>query len=162
MFKKKENKMEKIKIECKECAGTGVYVGRGERDGYAVVCHKCNGKGFDFFKYKEFTGRKKKEGVEHVIEKNVGVVVGLINEKDACNYHEFGGMPYWLWLKKGKFPQKTEMRKYVCPKWWYFEDNKFYLKNCENDMMLGQRYTDCSKFEEKEKCWEAYDLYKRI
>ncbi|GAH55007.1 unnamed protein product, partial [marine sediment metagenome] len=31
--------------ECNDCKGTGLYTGMAEGDGFAVVCHACNGTG---------------------------------------------------------------------------------------------------------------------
>jgi len=57
-----------MEIECPYCGGTGLLSGMGEGDGTAVVCHQCNGTGvFSYsYLYKDFTGRKTKEGVKRV------------------------------------------------------------------------------------------------
>ena len=52
--------MKSIKIECKACNGTGLYVGMAERDGVAVQCHNCNGNGWVIYEYNEFTERAEK------------------------------------------------------------------------------------------------------
>ena len=60
--------------KCKSCKGTGLYVGMGERDGAAVVCHRCDGTGKYHFKheYEDFDGRLKRENIKRVYAANVG------------------------------------------------------------------------------------------
>lgn len=41
--------MKEIQIECPACHGTGLYQGMCEQDGCAVVCTKCDGKGYTTF-----------------------------------------------------------------------------------------------------------------
>ena len=61
--------MKEIQIECPACHGTGLYQGMCEQDGCAVVCTKCDGKGYTTFQYNEFTGKKVKEGIKRVFGK---------------------------------------------------------------------------------------------
>jgi hypothetical protein len=100
-----------IECECKDCRGTGLYAGMGERDGAAVVCHCCKGTGKDKITYTEFTGRKDRVGVTRVFETNPGICVG------GLDLSEFGGMPIKEWESGLPFPKGSEMRKYVCPSW---------------------------------------------
>ena len=58
--------MKEIQIECPSCKGTGLYVGVCERDGCAVVCTQCKGKGYTTYRYNDFTGRKIREGIKRV------------------------------------------------------------------------------------------------
>jgi len=55
-----------VKQECDSCHGTGLYQGFMEQAGTAVICVTCKGKGWYMHQYKEFTGRKRKEGVKKI------------------------------------------------------------------------------------------------
>ena len=55
-----------VKVQCSDCNGSGLYVGFAEPTGIAVVCLRCNGKGWTNFSYAEFTGRKRKAGVKSI------------------------------------------------------------------------------------------------
>ena len=103
-------------IECKDCNGTGVYVGMAERDGAAVVCKTCGGTGAYLYKfnYNKFSGRKKREDVKRVYKSSCGYVIGtgVINfegtevdmDKEGVSYDEF---------LSGKTPEHIE--SLVCP-----------------------------------------------
>jgi hypothetical protein len=59
--------------ECTKCKGTGLYVGFAEPPGTAVICRTCKGIGGiegpqtrTWQNSKEYTGRKKYEGIERV------------------------------------------------------------------------------------------------
>lgn len=49
-----------LDIVCQSCDGTGLYVGRAERDGASVVCHRCTGSGkYAYrFEYEPFESRR--------------------------------------------------------------------------------------------------------
>ena len=50
---------------CDQCGGTGVYVGRSEVGGAAVVCHACDGGGTSTFPDNPpFKGPKILDGVK--------------------------------------------------------------------------------------------------
>ena len=105
--------MTKHKIEwrekCKSCKGTALYVGLAERDGAAVICHTCKGKGYcdQSIVYEDFEGIEKKEGVERVFQNNPGIIIG---KGETLSLADFGGMPFSDWEKASPFLQnpKTE------------------------------------------------------
>lgn len=138
--------------QCSACKGTGLYKGMAERDGYAVVCHRCDGTGKYHFvhEYEEFTGRKKLDNVSTVVQYNPGIVLG---KRDDL---EFGGMDYEYWLKTGVFPPKSEMRYFVCPAWWY--QTADYKLKPEWDKCIGcGSFRNCKHFDQKNKCWDRWD-----
>jgi hypothetical protein len=141
--------------KCKSCNGTGLYVGMAERDGFAVVCSTCEGTGKHFQKieYDDFEKRASRSNVVHVLEVNPGIGVGTGNGHKLT---DFGGMPYKDWLKNGKFPPKSEMRKYVCPAWWYQSAN-YKLKPDWKECCGCGSFSDCDHFSHKQKCWERFD-----
>lgn len=147
--------MEKIKIECPECKGTGLYKGMAERDGCAVICNKCAGTGFVYFHYNEFTEKKKRNDVKRVFERTCGYVHSAENvvcddgkELHFANY----GCTYEEWLN-GETPKPME--ELYCPFIYY---NKGYgsepLPKCNID--LGQRISDCKFYSDKANCWKEY------
>jgi hypothetical protein len=98
----------KLKIECKSCKGTGIYVGMGERDGAGVICRTCRGTGCqDYsFEYTPFKRRHKREDIKRVFIQGYGYCIGtkpitLDNgvyvdfSKEGVSYKEFlaGNMP---------------------------------------------------------------------
>ena len=140
--------------KCKSCKGTGLYVGMGERDCTAVVCHTCKGSGKHHFKYEyeDFDTRIKRDKVEKVYEVNAGIGIGKGNN---YSLEDFGGMPYKDWLEGKPFPPKSEMRRFVCPAWWYQStdyDKKPNWKECG----YGS-FSECPSFHAKDKCWERWD-----
>ncbi len=140
--------------QCVSCKGTGIYVGIGERDGFAVVCHTCDGTGKETvaIEYQEFTGRKRRKDVHTVIEVNPGITAGLGN---GCTKESFGGMLYKDWLAGKPFAPKTEMRQYTCPAWWY--QTADYKKKPEWDECGCGRFSCCAHFPNKQACWERWD-----
>ena len=144
--------MKKIKIQCPECKGTGIYVGMAEHDGYGVVCHKCYGKGWIIFEYNEFTKRSRRQGITMVLKRNPGICVG---KRIGFN---FGGMPYKDWFNDKPFPKGSEMRQFTCPYWWTAQE--FKLEKCMQD--AGAAYSSCAHFANKELCWQEYDKIKGI
>lgn len=145
--------------KCKSCDGTGLYVGMAEGKGFAVVCHDCKGTGKFHFKYEyeEFTERKKSKGIKRVLEYNPGFGAGgVYDENPKFAENDFGGMSYEDWEKGKPFPPKSEMRKFVCPAWWYQCvdcDKKPNWQCCP----WGSRLSECEYFKTKEKCWERFD-----
>ena len=142
-----------MKIElvekCKECKGTGVYIGLAEREGFGVVCNHCGGTGkFKFiYEYEEFDGRGMAD-VHTIVETNPGIVMG--GELD------FGGMPYADWLAGKKFTQGMEMRNFTCPAWWYQSANYSKKPEWEECIFCG-RFSECANFTTKEECWKRFD-----
>lgn len=137
--------------KCKACEGTGLYRGMAERDGYAVVCRKCNGTGkFHFVHdYEEFSERVTRPNVHTVIEMNPGFCVGgtQIN---------FGGMPYEDWKSGDPFPAKSEMREQVCPQWWYQSADYDKMPRWPECNGYGG-FSKCPHFKNKEECWKRFD-----
>lgn len=140
--------------ECKSCKGTGLYVGIAEKDGAAVVCYGCKGKGESrhTIEYDDFNGLKINTEVKRVYENNPGIGIGA---EDGFTLEEFGGMCYEDWLKGHNFPEKSEMRKYTCPAWWY--QSVDYDKKPDWCECFGSFFKDCKKYQEKEKCWDRWD-----
>lgn len=95
-------------IECRKCAGSGLYVGFCERDGFAVVCRNCSGSGCEKFEVTPFIARKEKQGIMRVVEKNPGVTMG------GPDFDAFGGMLYSDWLAGKPLPKQSEMRDQDC------------------------------------------------
>jgi len=136
--------------KCNPCNGTGLYVGMGERDGYAVVCSNCKGTGCFHFKktYEEFTVRGVRQEVSRVVEANPGIILG--------GSHDFGGMSYTDWLSGEKFVVGMENRKYTCPCWWY-QSVDYKKKPKWDHCQLGGTFSSCKIFSAKRFCWERWD-----
>ena len=156
----KEMEMTKV-IEldekCKECHGTGLYVGMGERDGFAVVCYNCKGTGCHHFRYEyeDFTNRIIRDGIARILQTNPGICVGL-GENNQYGYSDFGGMPYKDWLDGKPFTPGMEMRRFTCPAWWY-QTADYKKKPTWCECMLGRSFCNCPSFNNKETCWERWD-----
>lgn len=77
-----------VTCECDACGGTGLYSGFMEADGEAVICVRCGGKGCQTAKLREFTGRKRKNGIKK-IRAGSGLIID--NPKDAkwISYNDF-------------------------------------------------------------------------
>lgn len=146
----------KVKGKCQSCKGSGLYSGMGERNGSAVVCHNCKGTGcYEFtHKYEEFESRTEVEGdVKRVFQENPGICIGTGSGHDLEN---FGGMPYSDWIKGESFPDKSEMRRFVCPRWWY-QSVKYDLKPNWDECGIGGAFSECNSFCNKSECWKRFD-----
>ena len=55
-----------MESECPKCGGRGLHPGYGVRNGNAMQCLVCFGRGFLLVKIVPFLGLKRIEGVEHV------------------------------------------------------------------------------------------------
>jgi hypothetical protein len=142
---------------CEACKATGLYVGMAERDGFAVVCHTCKGTGKKHvrYEYDDFDGRQFREKVKRVLQSNPGICCGTGNGHKLT---DFGGLPYGEWLEGQPFTTGTEMRQFTCPAWWY--QGADYKKKPdweECNQSWGRRFSDCSHFCTKSKCWERWD-----
>jgi hypothetical protein len=146
--------------ECPSCRGTGLYVGFAEKDGFAVVCHTCDGTGKHHFEhtYNEFTYRKDVQGVKRVLETNpgIGIGIGTTEEGEILTFESFGGMPYLEWVAGLPFPKGSEMRNYICPAWWY-QGADYKQKPDWNECRGVGSFSSCKCFKTKEKCWERFD-----
>jgi hypothetical protein len=144
-----------IKRECPRCQGTGVFQGMAERDGFAVICHACDGNGWNMFSldYNDPPEeRKKRYDIHTVVEHNPGICLG-------GDLH-FGGMPYIDWLIGDPFPPKSEDRKHTCPRWWYqgTDQKRIWGPTWEKcNQTLGTTFSKCKFFRSKAMCWEQWD-----
>lgn len=151
-----------LKIECKSCGGTGIYVGMGERDGASVICHTCNGTGCQdyYFTYTEFKERKKTDKVKRVFLDGYGYVlcthpITLDNgvfvdfSKEGVSYDEFvnGKMPKHI--KQMACPMRADQS--AC------HDIKGFVDKCNelNGGWIG--YIPSCKCENKNECWDRFD-----
>lgn len=155
-----EGKKIELDIQCKECKGTGVYIGMGERDGAAVVCHRCDGTGkYHYaFEYKDFGGRIKRRGVKRVYKSGYGYClapkkikfqrVGEIDlAQEGVSYDEF-----W----EGKHPQ--HIRKMACPMLadqGACHEMKGFTATC--GCCAGRLITECPQYADRARCWERFD-----
>lgn len=81
---------QRIAQECSECHGTGLYSGMCEGKGEAVICCRCDGKGWVFHHFNTFEGRKKKRGIK-TVRKSQGefILTGMGGTGDSMTYAEF-------------------------------------------------------------------------
>lgn len=148
--------------ECPECKGTGLYVGMAERDGFAVVCHRCKGtaKIHFVYQYNEFTGRKSRKGVLRVLQYNPGMIVGTNGANGATfPIDHFGGISIDAFDRGEGFPIGSEMRQHSCPRWWWQTtggDSKTEPDSTEYGCGWGM-FSSCRKFENKSQCWAKWD-----
>ena len=156
-----EEKMKymKVKVNCKSCGATGLYIGLAERDGAAVICTNCRGTGYQTIEEELFSERKLRDDVERVYTDGFGFVISSkdVTTKDGSHYpfSQFG-CTYEEWLQ-GKEPKILECCS--CPHMLYNEKAKeFYAHRCDRNILLGQRFQECKLWNEKENCW---DLYRR-
>jgi hypothetical protein len=140
-----------IKIECPECKGTGLFIGRAEKNGAATICYKCKGTGCSEFSYEEFCGRKTRLDVDRVYLGSFGYAIsaefqcGIEFSKYGCTYQE------WL---EGKEPLHIE--ELYCPYIAYNEGiGKEPCVRCQKGT-LGKRISDCKHYYDKKTCWEEY------
>ena len=150
--------MERMKVECPDCKGTGLYVGMCEREGAAVVCNKCGGEGYMYLNYNKFTGKKVREDVKRVFKKSCGYVHGALDytteDGRVIHFSEYG-CSYDEWMK-GVEPKPME--ELYCP---YVYFNKGIgsepLSKCrENLPSYGGRIAECKLYEDKLNCWKEY------
>lgn len=141
-----------IEHECPSCKGTGLYVGFAERDGAAIVCKSCagTGKALHVFRYKEFTGRKRRLNVIQVYGHNPGISIGA----DRIP----GGVPFKEWEADPRAPHRpgTEMRGHVCPAWWY-QSADYRRKPAWKECIEAGAFSDCENFKAKSTCWRRWD-----
>ena len=143
--------------QCDTCEGTGLYQGMGERDGFAVVCHRCEGTGkrHEVITYRDFNGQKRRKGVKQVLEVNPGIGAG-VSEEHGLTLESFGGIPYKDWVEGKPFPLGSEMRAFTCPAWWYQSADYDKKPNWNWCRALGG-FSACSHFKTKELCWARWD-----
>lgn len=145
-----------VRVECEACDATGLYVGFAERDGAAVVCHKCKGSGCKVLTGRPFTGRREREGVTRVYQANVGYVIGC-SEQDGIALEDYGGMPHAQWARGSEFPHGSEDRKHCCPAYWL---QNVRGRNADRQWCIstpGFRFDECDRYADKAECWARYD-----
>jgi hypothetical protein len=144
-----------IDEKCPDCKGTGLYIGLAERDGSAVVCHKCKGTGCFHYvhEYELFTEREERADVKMVVEVNPGICIGAGND---CKLTDFGGMSYSDWTEGKPFPKGSEMRQFTCPAWWYQLANYSKKPDWKECLLCGS-FSSCRHFPDKAQCWERWD-----
>lgn len=144
--------------ECRSCKGTGLYVGMAERDGAAVVCGTCKGKGErrETHRFNRSSEMKFPEGVTHVWGTNPGIVLSGLHTNVLT-----GGVPLADHLANPNlvFELGNELRSHVCPAWW--------LQSASGAVTpeLGQKcsaacvtqFSRCRHYGEKAECWKLYD-----
>ena len=82
--------MEKIKEECPDCSGTGLYSGMCEGPGKAVICISCEGKGWRYHFYKIFTSRKRRNGIKEInYSRGNFIATGVGAVGKTMTYQEF-------------------------------------------------------------------------
>jgi len=153
------NKMSKtIEIECPDCKGFGLYRGRCEERGSAVVCHTCEGTGKSTFTYNEFTGRKHVEGVKRVFYSSCGYQMSAedatTKEGVLLKFTE-GGCTYEEW-EKGTGNPRIPVKTLYCPYEWNNQGvGNEPLKKCA--IGIGMRIYGCSRNKDKAECWKEYE-----
>lgn len=83
-----------VKCECKDCEGTGLYVGWTCHEGAAMVCGKCKGTGYVELTYTPFTSRKKAHGIKRVFQaspwRHFYPRIHTFNEGRTIDFTKFG------------------------------------------------------------------------
>ena len=77
-----------VQARCDSCEGTGLYQGMMERDGEAVICVNCGGKGYRIAKLTEFSGRKRRNNVTK-IRNGSGTILDDTRNAKWITYDEF-------------------------------------------------------------------------
>jgi hypothetical protein len=149
-----------IKIECHACRGTGLYVGMAERNGAAVICHRCDGTGGHDYKYTPFTKRKKKEGVKRVYKTSAGHAISaedVVNENGRRLPFSTSGVSYEEWLN-GKQPKDLEFLG--CPmladQQACHEVEGFYERCCKISKGYANSITACPSYNNPDECWKLF------
>lgn len=84
------DKKGKIKEECTDCHGTGLYSGMCEANDEAVICCGCNGQGWCWHHFSKFDGRKKKRGIKTIrISQGAFILTGVGGTGKGMTYSEF-------------------------------------------------------------------------
>jgi hypothetical protein len=94
-----------MKIYCEECGGTGLYSGRFEVCGAAVICHNCDGTGaveYEPPEVVEFAGLRLRDDVTHISLPDSGRALVPEIDVNAISYEEF---------LNGKRPGKVEINR---------------------------------------------------
>ncbi len=152
-----------VLAECEQCQGTGLYQGCCERDGCAVECDACNGRGMKRIQFTPFMGRKPKVGVTRVFKNNCAFVHSANDTvKQSGEFIEFskGGCTYDEWLN-GVEPKPVE--ELYCPYLWTnhglqgHDVHDLYHCLCRRKLSIGGVITDCSMWPTKATCWAIFN-----
>lgn len=139
---------QRVAIECKQCDGTGLYVGMAERDGAAVVCYRCKGTGKDHIEFVPFVSRLEPKKPVKRVHVSRGYVLSP-NHAD-CD----GGVPYDQW-KPGKVIPADE--RLYCPMLYTHQEYcAFRDEHGSARPGIGQRISDCEMWKVKEACWVKF------
>ena len=153
-----------IKINCKSCGGTGLYIGMAERNGAAAVCSTCSGTGYTDFNYTPFTKKETRKDVKRVFEGSFGYVhssENIITHDGRTLYFSDAGVSYDDWLQ-GKEPKPV--KELYCPYIWTSQDlqkenhpkHNLYKNFCGKFLNLGGSITSCQQYNNKKECWKIY------
>jgi len=77
-----------VMARCEDCNGSGLYRGMMERDGQAVVCMACAGRGWYRIVWKPFKKRARRRGVTQ-IRTGSGLILDNPKPTDWMSYAEF-------------------------------------------------------------------------
>lgn len=148
-----------IKIECSACKGTGLYVGMCEKDGAAVICYQCKGKGAVLFSYNEpppGSRPRRRDDVVRVFDSTHGYVISandvVTKEGVSFPFSQYG-CTYEDWYDNGAVP-KEMVRLLRCPANNAVKDRQGYEFCIQGP---GDYIPKCPLLCEKDKCWETYD-----
>lgn len=149
------NRVIEFRRQCADCKGTGLYVGLAERDGGAVVCCRCDGKGYvdARIEYEIFEQRLVREEVQRVYRVNPGICIGA---GGGYKLEDFGGMPYADWQEGKDWPAGSEDRAHTCPAWFY-QSADYSKKPNWKECWGCCAFSGCKHFENKSACWERWD-----
>ena len=154
-----------VDIECRSCKGTGLYVGIGERDGAAVICHTCKGTGCEniSFTYPKFKQRKRRDDVKRVF-KNAFMYCHCPNDvtsPDDGRLIEFskGGCSYDEFLQG---VQPKPVKTLYCPYQWTHQNSDGSMdalarSRCDGNVRCGQTYNECKLHCDMAECWRLYE-----
>ena len=137
--------------QCKACNGSGLYSGRHEATGIAVVCGECKGEGGSerSATYTPLVTRFPRRDIERVFECNPGV---------ELTAESTGGVEADDWEDDPESTRQAgaEAREQVCPAWWYlWADHQRQPTWPECNSV--QKFRDCPLFNEKAECWNRFD-----
>lgn len=143
--------------ECKDCKGTGLYMGFAEMQGAAVVCYRCKGTGCktNRIEYSPFRGRNQRTDVTHVYASNPGI--------GAAPSVVPGGVPLSIWEHDPEAVNLpgAEMREHTCPAWWY-QTVDYKKKPDWKECIIVGSFANCRYFPEKAGCWSRWDKEHRV
>ena len=145
--------------ECGSCKGTGLCVCFAENSGAAVVCHTCKGTGKVTLRtvWRDFEGRKQREGIKRVLACNPGVGIGEGEcDGETFRLEYFGGLTVAEWEAGAVFGAGAEMRRFTCPAWWW-QTQDYNLKPSWDECIVCGSFSGCKHFPDKAECWDRWD-----